>query len=114
MQIINDSDAFSKYFFKRLSFVKNCRYLNLKHLEQEYDTLIRKAEESDMGYAGFLRLMVASEVYAKTERSISYRLEASRLPKPYKLLDDFDARLSASVKKKTDYGTGHAGVFSPP
>jgi DNA replication protein DnaC len=72
------------------AFIKNCQYLKLKHLEQEYDNLIRKANESDMGYAGFLRHVIEIEVHAKTERSISYRLEESKLPKPYKLLDDFD------------------------
>jgi len=81
-------------------FIENCRYLNLKHLEQEYDNLLRKANETDMGYAAFLRLMVECEVSAKTERSISYRLEASRLPKPYKLLDDFDFAFQPRLRKK--------------
>jgi len=81
-------------------FIENCRYLNLKHLEQEYNSLIRKAEESDMGYAGFLRHVVEREVYAKTERSISYRLEVSKLPKPYKLLDDFDFAFQPQLRKK--------------
>ena len=40
------------------TFIENCRCLNLKHLEQEYDSLIRKADESDMGYAAFLRLVM--------------------------------------------------------
>jgi len=82
------------------AFIENCRCLNLKHLEQEYDSLIRKADESDMGYAAFLRLVVESEVNAKTERSISYRLEASKLPKPYKLLDDFDFAFQPQLRKK--------------
>ena len=82
------------------AFIENCRYLNLKHLEQEYNNLINKANESDMGYAAFLRLMVECEVAAKTERSISYRIEASRLPKPYKLLDDFDFAFQPQLRKK--------------
>ena len=82
------------------AFIENCRYLNLKHLEQEYNSLICKANESDMGYAGFLRHVVECEVNAKTERSISYRLEASRLPKPYKLLDDFDFAFQPQLRKK--------------
>ena len=82
------------------AFIENCRYLKLKHLEQEYNNLIHKADESDMGYAGFLRHVVEREVCAKTERSISYRLETSRLPKPYKLLDDFDFAFQPRLRKK--------------
>ena len=82
------------------AFIENCRYLKLKHLEQEYNNLIRKADESDMGYTRFLRHVVESEVCAKTERSISSRLEASRLPKPYKLLDDFDFAFQPQLRKK--------------
>jgi len=81
------------------AFIANCRYLQLKHLEQEYTSLIRKAKESDMDYTGFLRHVVECEVYAKTERSISYRIEASRLPKPYKLLDDFDFAFQPQLRK---------------
>jgi DNA replication protein len=82
------------------AFIENCRYLGLKNLEQEYNNLIHKADESDMGYAGFLRHVVANEACAKTERSKSYRLEASRLPKPYKLLDDFDFAFQPKLRKK--------------
>jgi DNA replication protein DnaC len=82
------------------AFIENCRYLNLKHLEQEYNNLIRKADETDMGYAAFMRHVVECEVSAKTERSISYRLESSRLPKPYKLLDDFDFAFQPQLRKK--------------
>ena len=82
------------------TFIENCRYLGLKNLEQEYNNLIRKADESDMGYAGFLRHVVANEACAKTERSKGYRLEASKLPKPYKLLDDFDFAFQPKLRKK--------------
>jgi DNA replication protein DnaC len=82
------------------AFIENCRYLNLKYLEQEYANLIRKAEESNLCYTGFLRHVVESEASAKIERSINYRLEVSRLPKPYKLLDDFDFTFQPQLRKK--------------
>jgi len=82
------------------TFLENCRYLGLKYLEKEYDRLVRQAGESDMGYAGFIRQVIQNEVSDKRERSIRYRVGESRLPKPYKLLDDFDFSFQPRLKKK--------------
>ena len=53
-----------------------------------------------MGYVGFLRHVVENVACAKTERSKGYRLEASKLPKPYKLLNDFDFNFQLRLRKK--------------
>jgi DNA replication protein DnaC len=82
------------------TFLENCRYLGLKYLEKEYDALVRQAGESDVGYAGFIRQIIQNEAGAKRERSIKYRVEESKLPKPYKLLDDFDFSFQPRLKKK--------------
>lgn len=82
------------------AFIENCKYLGLKYLEKEHDRLVRQAGESDIGYAGFIRQVVGDEAGAKTERSIKYRIEESKLPKPYKLLNDFDFSFQPSLKKK--------------
>jgi DNA replication protein DnaC len=81
------------------AFLENCRYLGLKYLEKEYDHLISQATESDMGYAGFIRRVIQNEAGAKRERSIQYRIQESKLPKPYKLLDDFDFSFQPRLKK---------------
>lgn len=81
-------------------FMENCRYLGLRHLEKEHGRLIRQAGEQEVGYAGFIRQVIRAEAAAKTERSIKYRIEESKLPKPYKLLDDFDFSFQPSLKKK--------------
>lgn len=82
------------------AFWENCRYLGLKYLEKEYDHLVRQAGESDMGYGEVIRQVVQNEAAAKRERSIRYRVEESKLPKPYKLLDDFDFSFQPRLKKK--------------
>ncbi len=81
-------------------FLENCRRLGLKYLEKEYGRLIRQAGEKDTGYADFLRQIVADEAAAKRESTIRYRITESKLPKPYKLLDDFDFTFQPSLKKK--------------
>jgi len=82
------------------SFIENCRYLGLKYLEAEYGNLIREANESQMGFSDFIHRVVANEASAKKERSILYRISESKLPKPYKLLDDFDFSFQKSLKKQ--------------
>lgn len=81
-------------------FLENCRRLGLKYLEKEYGRLIRQAGEKDIGYAEFIRQVVAGEAAAKRESAIRYRISESKLPKPYKLLDDFDFSFQPGLKKK--------------
>lgn len=81
-------------------FLENCRNLGLKHLEKEYDSLIRQAGESDIGYGAFIRQIVAAEAAVKRECRILYRIKESKLPKPYKLLDDFDFSFQPNLRKK--------------
>lgn len=82
------------------SFIENCRYLGLKYLEAEYANIIEKANQSDMGFSRFLQTLVQDEANAKKQRSIRYRIEESKLPRPYKLLDDFDFAFQPRLKKK--------------
>lgn len=82
------------------NFIENCRYLNLKYLEAEYESVIDKAHNSEMGFTEFLQLVVQNEADAKKQRSIQYRISKSRLPRPYKLLADFDFAFQPAVNKK--------------
>lgn len=81
-------------------FMENCRYLGLTCLEKEYHQLIRQAGKTEMGYAAFIQHIVAGEAARKKERSAHYRLQESRLPKPYKLLEAFDFAFQPRLKKK--------------
>ena len=82
------------------AFIENCRYLGLKHLEAEYSHIIEKAHTSNMGFTEFIQQIVQSEADAKKQRSIQYRIRESRLPRPYKLLGDFDFSFQPGVNKK--------------
>lgn len=81
-------------------FKENCKYLGLKKLPEQYETLIEKANASDVGFKDFICDIVQMEADARRERSIKYRLLESRLPQPYKLLADFDFSFQPGLKKK--------------
>jgi len=82
------------------TFKENCKYLGLPKLAVEYETIIKQAGEKNMGFAEFLLLIIENETDAKKQRSIGYRIEESRLPKPYKLLSDFDFSFQPGIKKR--------------
>jgi DNA replication protein DnaC len=81
-------------------FKENCKYLGLTKLAAEYETIIKQAGEKNMGFSEFLFLIIENEANAKKQRSIGYRIEESRLPKPYKLLSDFDFSFQPTIKKR--------------
>jgi DNA replication protein DnaC len=81
-------------------FIENCKYLGLKKLAVDYEKIIEQAHTSNLGFMEFICMVVENEVGAKKERSIKYRIEESRLPKPYKLLSDFDFSFQPTIKKK--------------
>ena len=81
-------------------FLENCRYLGLKNLLLQWESLIEKANTSDVGFYDFLVDVVQSEANSHRERSIRYRIKQSRLPQPYKLLADFDFSFQPELKKK--------------
>jgi len=85
---------------EEILFLDNCKYLGLKYLEVEYTNIIQKASKSDMGFAAFIYQIVQNEANAKKERSIKYRIEESKLPRPHKLLGDFDFGFQPGLSKK--------------
>ena len=82
------------------TFKENCQYLGLTKLASEHETMIARAHEKNMGFVEFLYQTIETEANAKKERSILYRMDESRLPKPYKLLSDFDFSFQPTLKKK--------------
>lgn len=81
-------------------FIEDCKYLGLKTLPLNYQSVIDKANKSDMGFYRFIQEVIRQEADDKRTRGIKYRLKSSRLPKPYKLLQDFDFSFQPGLKKK--------------
>ena len=82
------------------TFIENCRSLGLKRLPMQYESIIDKANKSNVGFYEFLAGVIQDEADARRERSIKYRLKNSKLPQPYKLLQDFDFSFQPKLKKK--------------
>jgi DNA replication protein DnaC len=85
---------------KKDKFIKNCRYLGLRKLTTDYKSIIEKAGKSDVGFYRFIEDVIQMEADDKMERGIKYRIKASRLPQPYKLLQDFNFSFQPNLKKK--------------
>jgi DNA replication protein DnaC len=81
-------------------FISNCRYLGLKHLESAHQDLVDRAADQQVGYSEFIQNIVQQEANAKKERSIRYRIEESKLPRPHKMLGDFDFGFQPKLNKK--------------
>jgi DNA replication protein DnaC len=81
-------------------FLENCNYLGLKRTLTAYESDIEKAHKANIGFYEFLEGVIRDEADQRRERSIRYRLKNSRLPQPYKLLQDFDFDFQPKLKKK--------------
>ena len=74
-------------------------YLGLKNLSQQYTEYIRRAHEKQLGLREFLEMILQEEAIRKRECHIRYRIKESRLPRPYKLLSDFDFGFQPKLRK---------------
>jgi len=81
------------------SITQMCEYLGLKNLAVQHTRLIKQAHEKQQGMLDFLEIILREEVIQKRESSIRYRIRESHLPKPYKLLSDFDFDFQPSLRK---------------
>ena len=81
-------------------FIENCRYLGLNNLPANYQTSIDKANKANIGFMEFICGIVQQEADDRRERVIKYRLKNSKLPQPYKLLEDFDFPFQPKLSKK--------------
>lgn len=75
------------------------RLLGLKTTEQNYHQYIQRAHDKKMGLREFLQMVLQEEANRKKESGIRYRLRESRLPKPYKLLRDYDFGFQPSLRE---------------
>ncbi|MBT4412197.1 MAG: ATP-binding protein [Bacteroidetes bacterium] len=85
---------------RRQEFTDRCRYLGLKHLAEEYQQIVNKATERDVGYYDFISDVVQAEAAAKRQRRIEYLINTSRLPQPLKILADFDFDFQPKLSRK--------------
>jgi DNA replication protein DnaC len=90
----------SKTQARQEQFEKNCRYLGLKLLAEEYQQVIDRANENTIGYYEFISDIVQAEAIAKQQRRIEYLINNSRLPQPLKMLADFDFDFQPNLKRK--------------
>jgi DNA replication protein DnaC len=74
-------------------------YLGLKNLSQQYQAIIQQAHEKQFGFVEFLELILQQEAIRKRECSIQYRIRESHLPRPFKLLGDFDFSFQPKLRK---------------
>jgi DNA replication protein DnaC len=76
-----------------------CEYLGLKNLAEQHPELIREAHEKQLGLLDFLEMVLQQEAILRQESGIRYRIRESRLPRPYKLLADFDFAFQPKLRK---------------
>jgi len=76
-----------------------CEYLGLKNLAAQHTELIKRAHEKQLGLLDFLDMVLRDEVIIRQECGIRYRIRESRLPRPYKLLSDFDFSFQPKLRK---------------
>jgi len=74
-------------------------YLGLKNLAQQYQVIIQQAHEKQFGFAEFLQVILQQEAIRKRECGIQYRIRESHLPRPLKLLADFDFSFQPNLRK---------------
>lgn len=82
------------------TFIENCQYLGLRKLPAQYESIIDKANKSNVGFLDFIAGVIQDEADARRERSIKYRLKMSKLPLPYKMLQDYDFLFQPKLNKK--------------
>lgn len=76
-----------------------CEYLGLKKLASGYEQEIAEAHKKNPGYYQFLESILQNEAAHRNEQRIAYRLKESRLPKPHKLIADFDFDFQPGLNK---------------
>src|SRR5271157_1123965 len=74
-------------------------YLGLKNLALQHTELLKRAHEKQLGLLEFLEMVLREEAILKQECGIRYRIRESRLPRPYKLLSDFDFSFQPKLRK---------------
>ena len=83
----------------QISIEEMSLYLGFKNLEQKYKHYVEKAQEMKMGHIEFLEFILQEETIYRQQRCINYRIKESHLPRPYKLLSDFDFNFQPKLNR---------------
>jgi DNA replication protein DnaC len=83
----------------QLSIEEMSLYLGFKNLEQKYKHYVEKAQEMKMGHIEFLEFILQEETIYRQQRCSNYRIRESHLPRPYKLLSDFDFNFQPKLNR---------------
>jgi len=68
---------------------ENLKYLNLKHIAQNYEEMAQTAAREHLGHVDYLSRLIAGEAAARYERSVQRKVRCARLP-VLKTLDQFN------------------------
>jgi DNA replication protein DnaC len=74
------------------------KQLRLPAIAREYVSLVREAEQRNVGYLGYLQTLLEREVTQRAEHQLQRRLRQAHFPLP-KRLEDFDFSAVPSVQK---------------
>jgi len=85
---------------KKITIQQMISYLGLKKLEQNFNEYVTHSQDNQFGNIEFLEYIIEKEYIYRRERRVLYRIEESRLPKPHKLLSDFDFNFQPSLRKE--------------
>ena len=84
---------------QREQFTQGCHYIGMKLLAEQYHNVVEKAGEDTPGYFEFIHDIVQAEAANKRQRHVENLIKKSKLPKPLKMLEDFDFDFQAKLNR---------------
>jgi len=80
-------------------FTQRCHYIGMKLLAEQYHSVVEKAGEDTPGYFEFIHDIVQAEAADKRQRHVENLIKKSKLPRPLKMLEDFDFDFQAKLNR---------------
>jgi DNA replication protein DnaC len=80
-------------------FTQRCNYIGMKLLGEQYHSVVEKAGEDTPGYFEFIDDIVQAEAADKRRKHVENLIKKSKLPKPLKMLEDFDFDFQAKLNR---------------
>jgi len=80
-------------------FTQVCHYIGMKLLAEQYHNVVEKAGEDTPGYFEFIHDIVQAEAANKRQRHVENLIKKSKLPRPLKMIEDFDFDFQAKLNR---------------
>jgi len=80
-------------------FTQGCHYIGMKLLAEQYHSVVEKAGEDTPGYFEFIHDIVQAEAANKRQRHVENLIKKSKLPRPLKMLEDFDFDFQSKLNR---------------